>query len=174
MRRCDTADIEPIIVTLRGLRVILARDLARVYGVEPRVLSQAVKRNPDRFPADFAFRLTREEVVALPHSRSQIVILKRGGNLKYAPLAFTEHGAIMAASVLNSPQAVQMGVFVVRAFVRLRKLVVNESTLMEKLADLERRVVGHDDELQCIVETIRQLLQPPPPSRRRIGFRAPP
>lgn len=174
MKRCDIADIEPIIVTLRGLRVILTRDLARVYGVEPRALSQAVKRNADRFPADFAFRLTREEVVALPRSRSQIVILKRGANLKYPPLAFTEHGAIMAASVLNSPQAVQMSVFVVRAFARLRKLVVNQATLMEKLADLERRVVGHDDELQCIVETIRQLLQPPPPSRRRIGFRAPP
>jgi len=80
----------------------------------------------------------------------------------------------MAASVLNSPQAVQTSVFVVRAFVRLRKLVVNQSTLMEKLVDLERRVVGHDGELQCIVETIRQLLQPPPPSRRRIGFRTPP
>ncbi len=126
------------------------------------------------FPADFAFRLTRDEVVALRLSRSQIVILKRGGNLKYAPLAFTEHGPIMAASVLNSSQAVQMSVFVVRAFVRLRGLVVSQTSLVEKLAELECRVVGHDDELRAIVETIRQLLQPPTPSRRRIGFRTPP
>jgi len=138
MQRMDITAIEPIIMTLRGLRVILARDLAHVYGVEPRAISQAVKRNPDRFAADFAFRLTRDEVVALPRSRSQFVILKRGGNLKYAPLAFTEHGAIMAASVLNSPQAVQMSVFVVRAFVRLRGLVVSQTSLVEKLAELGR------------------------------------
>jgi len=173
MRRTDMTAIEPVITTLRGMRVILAGDLARVYGVEPRAISQAVKRNAERFPADFAFRLTRDEVVALPRPRSQFVILKRGGNLKYAPLAFTEHGAIMAASVLNSSRAVQMSVFVVRAFVRLRGLVVSQTGLVEKLAELERRVVGHDDELQNIVETIRQLLQPTS-SRRRIGFRAPP
>jgi hypothetical protein len=155
------------------MRVILAGDLARVYGVEPRSISQAVKRNADRFPADFAFRPTRDEVLALPRSRSPFVILKRGGNLKYAPLAFTEHGAIMAASVLNSSRAVQMSVFVVRAFVRLRGLVVSQTSLVEKLAEVERRVVGRDDELQNIVETIRQLLQPTS-SRRRIGFRAPP
>lgn len=152
----------------------LARDLAHVYGVQPRAISQPVKRNPDRFPGDFAFRLTRDEALALPCSRSQIVILKRGGNFKYAPLAFTEHGAIMAASVLNSPQAVQMSVFVVRPFVRLRGLVVSQTSLVEKLAELECRVVGHDDELRGIVKTIRQLLQPPTPPRRRIGLRAPP
>jgi hypothetical protein len=174
MDRIDIVAIEPIITTLRGLRVILARDLAHVYGVELRAISLAVKRNPDRFPAHFAFRLTRDEVVALRRSRSQIVILKRGGNLKYAPLAFTEHGANIAASVLNGPQAVQMSVFVVRAFVRVRGLVVGQTSLVEKLAELERPVVGHDDELQGIVETIRLMLQPPTPSRRRIGFRAPP
>ena len=104
MDESDILAIEPSIAFLRGKRVILANDLARTYGVETRALNQAVKRNIERFPEDFALRLTRDEVGILPRSRSQIVILKRGGNLKYAPLAFTEHGAIMAASVLRPCQ----------------------------------------------------------------------
>jgi len=98
------------IVRLRGRNVMLASDLARIYGVETRALNQAVKRNAGRFPRDFAFRLTRDEAVRVEHSRSQTVILKRGRNVKYAPLAFTEYGAIMAANVLNSPRAVQMSI----------------------------------------------------------------
>lgn len=171
MTGTSLAAIEPLIVTIRGRRVILGAELAKVYGVEPRVLNQAVKRNACRFPPDFAFRLTRDEVLELRSLRSQIVILKRGQHLKYVPLAFTEHGAIMAASVLNSPRAVQMSVFVVRAFVRLREITLGRSALGEKLSELERRVVGHDAELGKIVGTIRQLLQPPARPRPRIGFR---
>lgn len=105
------APIESTIVVVRGHRVILASDLARIYGVETRVLNQAVKRNAEKFPRDFMFRLTRNEAEGHSHSRSQSVILKRGQNIKYLPYVFTEHGAIMAANVLNSPYAVQMSVF---------------------------------------------------------------
>jgi len=108
--------IEQVILEVRAQRVILAADLARIYGVETRALTQAVKRNLDKFPPDFMFQLSWEEAKDLPRLRSQIVILKRGQHLKYLPSAFTEHGAIMAATLLNSPQAVQMSVFVVRAF----------------------------------------------------------
>ncbi|HEV8726083.1 MAG TPA: ORF6N domain-containing protein [Candidatus Binatia bacterium] len=116
----ETAPIEKSILVVRGQRVILAADLAKIYGVETRVLNQAVKRNRERFPEDFTFRLTREEASAMAASRSQSVILKRGENIKYLPYVFTEHGAIMAANVLNSPHAVRMSVYVVRAFIRLR------------------------------------------------------
>jgi hypothetical protein len=117
----EAVPIENSIIALRNQRVILAADLARLYGVETRVLNQAVKRNGKKFPQDFMFRLTFSEVQEISRSRSQSVILKRGHNVKYLPYAFTEHGAIMAANVLNSPRAVQMSVFVVRAFVRLRQ-----------------------------------------------------
>jgi len=137
MQRMDITAIEPVIMTLRRLRVILTRDFARVYGVEPRAISQAVKRNPDRFPAVLAFRLTRDEVVALPRSRSQFVILKRRSNLKYAPLAFTGHGAIMAASVLNSPQAVQMRISVVLDC----RLVVDEAGVVRGWTEASSRRV---------------------------------
>jgi len=101
MRADQALAVERVIVTVRGQRVILSSDLARIYGVEPRVLNQAIKRNPDRFPPDFAFHLNRGEAAEAQRSRSQFVILKRGGNLKYLPLAFTEHGAIMAATLLE-------------------------------------------------------------------------
>ena len=114
------APIEQLIVTIRGQRVILAGDLARIYGVVTRVLNQAIKRNPAKFPADFVFQITRNEVQEMRRLRSQTVILRPGQHLKYLPYAFTEHGAIMAANVLNSPRAVQMSVFVVRAFIRMR------------------------------------------------------
>ena len=108
-----TVPIESAIVVARGHRVILAADLARIYGVETRVLNQAVKRNLEKFPEDFIFRLTRDEAETLSRSRSQSVILKRGGNVKFRPFAFTEHGAIMAANVLNSSRAVEMSVHVI-------------------------------------------------------------
>src|SRR3989338_3448771 len=116
----ELAPIEQLIVTIRGQRVILAGDLARIYGVATRVLNQAVKRNREKFPADFMFRVGLKDAEAIRRSRSQIVILKRGMNIKYLPYAFTEHGAIMAANVLNSPRAVQMSVFVVPAFILIR------------------------------------------------------
>jgi hypothetical protein len=140
--------------------------------VETRLLTQAVKRNRLRFPSDFAFRLTWREVLSLQRSRSQSVILNRGANIKYPPLAFTEHGAIMAATVLNSRRAVQMSVFVVRAFLRMREWVAGRAELTARLVDLEGRVTGHDRDLKEIVITIRELIEARPP--RRIGFRSGP
>lgn len=143
---------------IRGQRVILAADLAELYGVETRVLNQAVKRNPRRFPADFAFRLTASEAIDVNRSRSQSVILNRGQNVKYAPIAFTEHGAIMAAAVLNSARAVHMSVFVVRAFLSLRDWVADQAALAVRLAELEGRVGDHDHELRAILEALRGFL----------------
>lgn len=165
------AAVERLILTVRGRRVILASDLAAIYGVETRALNQAVKRNGERFPADFAFRLSRMEAAGLMRSRSQSVILKRGQNIKYLPLAFTEHGAVMAATVLNSSRAVQMSIFVVRAFLRLREWVAGQAELSERLAKLEQRVGAHDHDLKAIIRAIRELVQPPDRPRRKIGFR---
>jgi hypothetical protein len=164
--------LEQLIRPIRGQRVILSHDLAALYGAETRALNQAVKRNPRRFPPQFMFRLTASELQALQRSRSRIVILKRGANIKYRPLAFTEHGAIMAATVLNSPRAVQMSIFVVQAFLRLRQWVASQSAFQAKLADLEKRVGMHDRELRAILDAIRDVFEPPQRSRRRIGFRA--
>lgn len=163
--------LESRILSLRHQRVILDTDLAELYGVEVRRLNQQIKRNRKRFPPDFAFRLTAKENESL---RSQIVISKtnRGGR-RYAPLAFTEHGAIMAATVLNSEKAVQMSVFVVRAFVRLREMLATNWKLAGKLEELERRLDAHDDALQEIIDTIKELMTPPEKTRRRIGFQPP-
>ena len=161
--------IEPLIRDIRGQKVLLDKDLATLYGVPTRTLNQAVKRNRARFPEDFRFQLTREEQEAL---RSQNVILKkgRGQHYKYLPYAFTEHGAIMAATILNSPRAVEVSVFVVRAFVKLRRLALGHKELAAKLAELEARVAGHDDAIRQLVAAIRQLMAPPEKPKRRIGF----
>jgi hypothetical protein len=166
-----TVPIESVIVVVRGHRVILAADLAQIYGVETRVLNQAVKRNLEKFPGDFIFRLTRDEAETLSRSRSQSVILKRGQNVKYLPYVFTEHGAIMAANVLNSPHAINMSVFVVRAFVRLRHTIITHKELAAKLSELERKVVSHDGHIKSLFDAIRQLMEPPPSKSRRIGFK---
>jgi len=165
-----TVPIESLIVVARGHRIILAADLARIYGVETRVLNQAVKRNIEKFPRDFMFRITRDESTEISRSRSQSVILKRGHNVKFLPYAFTEHGAIMAANVLNAPHAVQMSVFVIRAFVRLRQIVTTHKELGVKLAELEETVASHDRHIQRLFEAIRRLMEPPLPKSRRIGF----
>ncbi len=165
-----TVPIENAIIVVRGQRVILASGLARIYGVETRVLNQAVKRNIDKFPEDFMFRLARSEAEEIAGSRSQSVTLKRGQNVKYLPFAFTEHGAIMAANVLNSPRAVQMSVFVVRAFVRLRQMVTTHKEMAAKLAELERTVATHNSRIRSLFEAIRQLMAPPEPKKRKIGF----
>ena len=173
MRQPKPSSIEGVIVRVRGQRVILSPDLARIYGVEPRVLNQAIKRNRDRFPGDFAFRLTKSEAEQARGSRSHFVILKRGANTKYSPLAFTEHGASMAANVLNGPTAVQMSIFVVRAFVRLREWMADQAQLAARLAELEHRVGGHDRAVAEIIKTIRRLVEPTDNHPvRRIGFRA--
>jgi len=162
--------IENQIRLVRGQKVLLDADLAALYEVEVRALNQAVKRNEKRFPPDFVFQLTAEENEAL---RSQIVISKssRGGR-RYAPYAFTEHGAIMAASVLNSPRAVEMSIYVVRAFLRLRETFATNKALAAKLAELEQRLETTDRNIMEIVEAIHVLAMPPEKPIRQIGFRS--
>jgi hypothetical protein len=163
------------ILSLRGHRVLLDSELAALYGVETRVLNQAVRRNAERFPEDFRFQLTAAEAAA---SRSQLVILKpaRGQNFKFLPHAFTEHGAIMAATVLSSPRAVEMSIYVVRAFVQLRELLSSNKELAKRLdhleARIEKKLATHDEAIVAMLSAIRQLMHPPVPKRRGIGFTA--
>jgi phage regulator Rha-like protein len=167
--------VEDLIRIIRGQRVILDSDLAVVYGVPTKRLNEAVRRNLDRFPFDFAFLLEPQEVASL---RSQIATSKGRGGRRYLPRAFTEHGAIMAANVLNSPRAVQMSVFVVRAFVKMREVLAQNTQLAEKLAELERRLTGrldvHEKAIVHILDEIKKLMEPlppqPEPQRRQIGF----
>ncbi|MGB8582451.1 MAG: ORF6N domain-containing protein [Candidatus Sulfotelmatobacter sp.] len=163
--------VESRILLLRHQRVILDADIAELYGVPVKVLNQQIKRNQKRFPADFVFQLTAKEYEAL---RSQIVTSKetRGGR-RYLPYAFTEHGAIMAASVLNSERAVEMSVFVVRAFVRLREMLANNRKLAGKINELEDRLDSHDSTIQDLIEAIKELMTPQDPPRKRIGFQLP-
>lgn len=158
------------IVTLRRHQVIIDADLAELYGVETRRLNEQVRRNIDRFPEDFMFPLTVEEHEAL---RSQVAILKtgRGQHRKYLPLAFTEHGALMAASVLNTPRAVEVSVYVIRAFVKLRELLVTNKDLAQRMARAEQRLWGHDLTIGGLVQAVRQLSSPTVPAKKRaIGF----
>lgn len=159
------------ILLLRGHRAIIDRDLAAIYGVTTGRLNEAVKRNAKRFPEDFMFQLTREEA---ERSRSQIAILKggRGSNVKFLPRAFTEHGAIQAANILNSPRAVMMGIHVVRAFVQLRDLLATNKELALKFAELERKLATHDQAITGILKAIQEMMNPPAQSRRGIGFTA--
>ena len=159
------------ILVLRNQKVILDTDLAELYGVPVKQLNQQVKRNTDRFPRDFLFALTKAEHESL---RSQIVTSKTGrGGRRYLPNAFTEHGAIMAATVLNSKRAIEMSLFVVRAFVHMREALRANQRVEAKLAELESRLDTHDTEIQDLVEAIRELLTPLPANDRRIGFEAP-
>jgi ORF6N domain len=164
--------VESRILFLRRQRIILDTDLAELYGVPVRQLNQQIKRNQGRFPSDFVFQLTAREQEAL---RSQIVIskVKRGGR-RYLPHAFTEHGAIMAATVLNSERAVQMSVFVVRAFVRLREMLATNRQLAAKINELEDQLETHDSAIQELIEAIKELMVPPETRRRKIGFQLPP
>jgi len=155
-------------LVFRGQKVVWDADLALLYGSTTKALNRAIKRNRDRFPHDFMFQLSEDEFTSL---RFHFGTSKSRGGRRYAPYAFTEHGAIMAASVLNSPQAIDASIFVVRAFVKLRKLVANHSELARKLAELERRVAGHDARIHELVLAIRQLMAAPPgPERGRFGF----
>lgn len=165
----STEAVERQILLIRKQRVMLDADLAVLYGVSTKALNQAVKRNRERFPADFMFQLTAEEKKELVTNCDHLA------NLKYSPgmpYAFTEHGAIMAASVLNSPRAVQMSVFIVRAFIRLRDLLAGNKELAAKLAQHERKLITHDRQITRIVEAISQLTTPAPVKKKRqIGFR---
>lgn len=163
-----TERIEKLIVLIRGHKVILDADLAYLYGVETRVLIQAVKRNLSRFPADFMFQLSDEEAKLL---RSQIVISKkRRGGRRYLPYAFTEQGVAMLSSVLNSDRAVEINIEIMRAFVRLREVLLTHKDLARKLDALERKFESHDVHIRSLFEAIRQLMTPPQATKRKIGF----
>jgi hypothetical protein len=179
---------QSLILTLRGQKVLLDADLAAIYGIPTKALNQAVKRNIDRFPEDFMFQLTGKEAATLRSqivtansqvadnlsigaSRSQSVTLKRGQNIKYLPRAFTEHDAIMATTVLNSPQAVKMSVFVVRSFVKMRELLAANAAILKRLAEIDKSLIQHDRLLLSLWQQIQPLLDPPPdPLQREIGF----
>jgi hypothetical protein len=159
------------ILILRNQKVILDTDLAELYGVPVKRLNEQLKRNPQRFPRDFLFTLTREEY---KHLRSQSATSSSAhGGRRYLPHAFTEHGAIMAATVLNSKRAIEMSVFVVRAFVQMRQSLVVNQHVVSKLSELEARLDSHDAEIQDLVDAIRELLTPLPANNRRIGFEVP-
>ena len=192
--------LEPLIFVVRNQRVILDADLARLYGVTTKSFNQAVKRNADRFPEDFAFQLTIQEVAQLrsqavtsntelidtkreDQNRSQIAISSNRsqfvtGSQKHRdprlrPWAFTEHGAVMAANILRSERAIHMSVFVVRVFVRLREHVVANQAILKRLAEIDRTLLQHDSALLDLYEKLLPLLQPlPDHPKRRIGFQS--
>ncbi|MBI2926165.1 MAG: ORF6N domain-containing protein [Verrucomicrobia bacterium] len=184
--------LEPLIQVVRGERIILDVDLARIYGVPTKRLNEQVKRNTERFPTDFAFRLTTDEAVKLRRSRSRFAALERADNRsqiatgsqkhrdpRFLPSAFTEHGAIMAANVLNSSQATQMSVFVVRAFAKMRAVLSDNRQLAKKLAELEKELKGrldlHETAIVEVLQRVMNILDPPlqpEPKRRQIGFHA--
>ncbi len=164
-------DISRAILVLRGQRVLLDAELAGLYGVTTKRLNEQVKRNAARFPEDFMFRLTRAETEAL--NRSQIATgSQKHRDPRFPPYGFTEHGAIMAATILNSPRAVEMSLYVVRAFVRLRELLASNTALARKLNELEGKLKNHDEAIAAILSAIRELMNPPAPKRRGIGFTA--
>jgi hypothetical protein len=167
--------ITSAILVLRGHRVLLDAELAAFYGVTTKRLNEQVKRNAARFPADFIFRLTPTETVALNRSQNATGSQKHR-DPRFAPYAFTEHGAIMAATILSSRRAVEMTVYVVRAFVQLREMLASNRELARRFAQLETRLdkklTSHDEAIAAILSAIRQLMYPPVPKRRPIGFTA--
>jgi len=154
------------ILVLRGQRVMLDRDLAVLYGVQTRVLNQAVKRNSDRFPEDFVFTLSREEIQRISQTVTSSASLKFSKQVR----ASTEQGVAMLSSVLRSDRAIRVNVAIMRTFVRLRQTLESNRELAQKFSELERRVGKHDDEIAAILEAIRQLMAPPEKPRREIGF----
>ena len=162
-------DVTPLIRLIRERRVILDSDLASVYRIQTRVLVQAVKRHAERFPVDFLLHLTPVEAASL---RSQSVISKPGrGGRRYPPFAFTEHGALMAATILNSPRAVAMSLYVIRAFVKMREDLAANAAILKRLAEIDKTLLIHDAGLRDIYQILRPLLEPPPvPSKPAIGF----
>lgn len=161
--------IESVILLIRGQKVILDADLARLYGVPTKSLNRAVKRNRDRFPHEFMFQLTRREAEAM---RCQIGTASARRNIRFRPSAFTEHGAMMAANVLNSPRAVRMSVAVIQTFIRLRQVLAEHSQLARQIAALERKYDSHDDAIQEIFHAIKALMRGARETRRKceIGF----
>ena len=164
-------NVAPLILVLRGEKVLLSEHLAELYSLPVKVLNQAVKRNIDRFPEDFMFQLTRDEAETILRSRSQIVTLKRGQNIKYLPYAFTEQGVAMLSSVLRSPRAVEVNIAIMRTFVQLRRLMDSNRDLARKIEAMEKK---YDEQFAVVFDAIKQLIiedearkaQP----KRRIGF----
>jgi len=155
------------ILLVRGRKVMLDRDLAEMYGVKTKVLLQSVKRNAKRFPDDFMYQLTEQEVAIL---RSQIVTSRWGGR-RYLPYVFTEQGVAMLSTVLNSERAIQVNIAIMRAFVKLRELLLTHKDLAQKLEELERKYQLHETDIQVIFEAIKKLLEPPPePPKPRFGL----
>jgi hypothetical protein len=166
--------IESAIYLIRGEKVMLDRDLATLYGVSTKVFNQAVKRHVERFPSDFMFQLTADEAQAwwrkiiANRSRSQSVTLKRGGNIKYRPYAFTEHGILMLSSVLNSERAIQVNIEIMRSFLKLRQMLASNVDLSRRLDQLESK---YDRQFKVVFDAIRQLITPPLRKDKQIGFR---
>jgi len=160
--------IEQKIYVVRGQRVMLDADLAGLYGVKTKILNKAVKRNLDRFPEDFMFQLNNQE---LEHLRFQNGTSKTGrGGTRYLPYAFTEQGVAMLSGVLTSPRAIKVNVEIMRAFVRLRQVLASHRELARKLEELERHLRNHDEQIEAILDAIRQLMTRPEPDRKKIGF----
>jgi hypothetical protein len=168
MAMVPVGKIEQRILLIRGEKVIVDADLAEFYGAPTKRLNEQVKRNRDRFPNDFMFQLSAEEKSEVVANCDHLSKLKYSSSLPYV---FTEHGAIMAASVLNSPRAVKVSVFIVRAFVKLRRMIAENKELSRKIVQIERHLTEHDNQIMDLVKAIKQLLKPDPlPRKRRIGF----
>lgn len=163
----EITPVEPMILLIRGQKVIIDADLARLYGVTTKRLNEQVKRNKYRFPSDFLFQLTKEEKMELVANCDQFKMLKHTNAL---PSAFTEHGAIMAATILNSENAIEMSLFVVRAFVKMREILILNKEISKKINELERRVDSNDSQIQTLFQAIQQLIEPQKKPIRRIGF----
>ena len=158
------------IYLIRGQKVMVDRDLAKLYGVPTKAFNQAVKRNAERFPGDFMFRLTKKEWESL---RSQIVTLEigRGKYPKYLPYVFTEQGVAMLSSVLNSETAIRVNIQIIRVFTKMRELLLTHKDILLQLEKMEKKLTGHDEDIALIFKYLKQLLNPPPPPRNKIGFR---
>ena len=159
--------LETRILEFRGQKVMIDSDLAELYGVTTKRLNEQVRRNIERFPKDFMFQLTAAEKAEVVANCDHLKKLKFASTLPYV---FTEHGAIMAASVLNSPRAIETSVYVVRAFVRIRELISTHKELSRKLDELERKVMSHDQAITGLIHAIRELMTPPATKKRPIGF----
>ena len=159
--------IEKRIYIIRSQKVMLSTQLAELYNVEVRVLVQAVKRNIDRFPSDFMFQLSKSEFEDL---KSQIVISSWGGARRSRPYAFTEQGVAMLSSILNSKKAIKVNIQIMRAFVKLREILSTHKELAQKLKELELKIDSHDQQIQAIFDVINQLITPPDPPKRKMGF----
>jgi len=179
-KRIPIPDVQSLVLTLRSKRMLLDSDLARLYGVPTKVFNQTITRNAARFPSDFLFQLTREELANLKSQivtssseaelRQQFIDSDHGGRRKL-PWVFTEHGAIMAAMLLRSDRAIRMSVFVIRAFVQMRETIAANATILKGVAEIDRTLLEHDAALRAIWQELQPLLLPPPePPKRRIGF----